>query len=404
MTMFSPAAGLPLMATKLVLSLTLLLSAACQEHAVEPLQQISGLRVNAVLGDDGQQGFLLAEQPRTFVFPQDHGAHSGYRSEWWYLTAVLQDAKGNYYGVQFTLFRQALAPQPVGDGPWQTGLVYLAHLALSDVARKRHFQAQRLVRGHPQLASVSVMPSFTAFIEDWSLQAKQPSLGALQLQAQDDGWGLSLEMTQTQAIVLQGLNGLSHKGEGSASYYYSLPRLRTQGVVRRGAQEVRVTGWAWFDREWSTSVLADHLKGWDWMALNLDDGRNIMAFRLRRRDGRRDEYDHGLLVQSASVAPAVAQKPVIGKTDHGVTLLTPQDFELTPQRYWQDANRVAWPVQWTLQLGEETFVIEAMMDDQLMQQTLTYWEGIVVVRNNESQNVGSGYLELTGYGAGDKDD
>jgi len=151
-------------------------------------------------------------------------------------------------------------------------------------------------------------------------------------------------------------------------------------------------------------VLADHLKGWDWMALNLDDGRNIMAFRLRRRDGRRDEYDHGLLVQSASVAPAVAQKPVIGKTDHGVTLLTPQDFELTPQRYWQDANRVAWPVQWTLQLGEETFVIEAMMDDQLMQQTLTYWEGIVVVRNNESQNVGSGYLELTGYGAGDKDD
>ena len=81
MTMFSPAAGLPLMATKLVLSLTLLLSAACQEHAVEPLQQISGLRVNAVLGDDGQQGFLLAEQPRTFVFPQDHGAHPGYRSE-----------------------------------------------------------------------------------------------------------------------------------------------------------------------------------------------------------------------------------------------------------------------------------------------------------------------------------
>jgi hypothetical protein len=78
------------------------------------------LRLGSVLGETALEGFARAEAPRSFDFPRDHGPHPEFRSEWWYLTAVLADPSGAEFGVQFTLFRQALAPEdPQPDNRWQ---------------------------------------------------------------------------------------------------------------------------------------------------------------------------------------------------------------------------------------------------------------------------------------------
>ena len=153
------------------------------------------------------------------------------------------------------------------------------------------------------------------------------------------GFGIDLQLSQRQALVLQGDRGLSKKGEGSASYYYSLPGLDLTGTLQLPSGQVAVTGRAWLDREWSTSVLSEGLAGWDWFSLQLKDGRSVMAFRLRRYDGTRDDFDHGMVV-----AAGTPVNRVLGAGDPGVQVLSPADFELQPARYWQDERGSHWPV------------------------------------------------------------
>lgn len=361
---------------RLVLSLMLLAGLA-------QAQEASQLRLGAVLGDADGDGYARADAPWVFEFPRDHGPHPEFRSEWWYLTANLRAANGDEYGVQFTLFRQALRPEPVIGGPWDASQVYLGHVAVTDVAAGVHQQAERLARGHPRLAGARAEP-FRAWIDGWSLGASGPDLAGLTLRAATADFTVNLRLAALKPIVLQGDEGLSAKGPGQASYYYSLPRLAAEGEITLGAGAVPVSGAAWLDREWSTSVLSEAQVGWDWFALQLASGEDLMAFQLRRRDGTRDPYDQGLWVDAA------------GASSH----LSAGDFALEPLRYWRDEQGTAWPVAWALTLtgpgGPRLLRVEAALDDQRMDTLLTYWEGLVKVFENGSR-VGTGYMELTGY-------
>lgn len=202
-----------------------------------------------------------------------------------------------------------------------------------------------------------------------------------ELDAIADEVGAKLSLRQTIAPVLQGAGGLSKKGPDSASYYYSMPRLQASGELLIGDTTVPVQGLAWFDREWSTSVLPPGVVGWDWFALQLDDGRSIMVFRLRRADGLPNAYDHGVLLDS---------------TGQAVTYLKSSDYTLQPEQWWSDERGDGWPVRWSLQLNAERFQISAMVEDQVMDTSVVYWEGIVAVTQNGAR-VGRGYMELTGY-------
>jgi predicted secreted hydrolase len=346
----------------------------------------NSVRVGAVLGTTpGQDDYAYAEIAREFEFPSDHGAHDEFRSEWWYFTSVLVDVDSDReFGVQWTLFRQALSPAALGDGPWMTGQAYMAHMAVTDVSAGRHMHAQRFARGHPELAGASAEP-LGLWIEDWRVEAGALEPLMLELRAADeDRFRLELDFEQTRPIVAQGEGGLSSKGPGQASYYYSIPRLRTTGRVGMGGRTFAVQGWTWFDREWSTSVLGDDLVGWDWFALQLDDKRDMMAFRLRRRDGQRDPFDY-LMVRDAD----------------RIRRLGPADFELVPRGQWRDSHGVEWPLTWQLTVleagGRETFDVAALVDDQVMEVGFRYWEGIVGV-TRDGRRLGRGYMELTGYG------
>jgi predicted secreted hydrolase len=372
---------------------TLLVLSGCEEPSIDTTSSMTGLRIDTLLGK-GDAAFARADQPRDFVFPQDHGPHPAYRSEWWYLTAVLNDDAGNDYGLHYTLFRQALTPEPPGTGPWLTGQAYLGHLAVTDVSRGLHLEAERFARGHPELAGVKIDSDFAAMIEDWTLSGSvEPGLDLTLAATEHNQFGVDLAIRQTQPLVLQGERGWSEKGPGSASYYYSAPRLELNGTLTVGDREVSVAGLGWLDREWSTSVLAEGLEGWDWFALQLDDGRSVMAFQLRRADGQRDAYDHGLLVDHDQLA----EVPVADADTTGVTLLKPENFALEAVRYYQDDTDIQWPVSWTLTVGDEVFEINAMLDDQRMDLSIVYWEGIVEVLDAGGNQIGRGYMELTGH-------
>ena len=342
-----------------------------------------GLRVADVLGaNDAGAAFARANAPREFQFPTDHGAHPDFRSEWWYLTLALEDADGREFGVQFTIFRQASYPGAAAHDPWRNGQGYLGHFAITDVQAGAHQEAERLSRGHPALAgawgAAAERGGFAVWLEGWRLSGVG---GDWRLDARTGDMSAAIDLKPTKPIVAQGERGLSAKGPGQASYYYSVPRLRASGSLGLDGVDHQVQGIGWLDREWSTSVLGPHQVGWDWFALMLDSGEDIMAFRLRRDDGTRDPYDHGVLVDAT------------GRPRH----LGIDNFDLQPLEFWRDERGSAWPTRWSLVLDERRWEIVAPVRDQRMDTLLTYWEGLVHVRNAQGERVGRGYMELTGY-------
>ena len=74
------------------------------------------------------------------TFPQDHAAHPDFRLEWWYLTANLADTEGRQWGLQWTLFRQALDTVGEYQG-WSSNQMWMAHAAVTTPVG--HFHEQR---------------------------------------------------------------------------------------------------------------------------------------------------------------------------------------------------------------------------------------------------------------------
>jgi predicted secreted hydrolase len=341
-------------------------------------------RLADLLGSEADAGFARALTPRAFTFPADHGPHPEFRNEWWYVTGNLDDEDGRRFGFELTFFRFALAPTlPASSSAWRTNQVYIAHLAVTDANGEQFYVAERYSRGAVGLAGAEARP-FRVWIDDWEI-AEQTSSSAWRLQASDDTFGIDVELTALRQPVLNGNAGLSRKSADHASYYYSITRLRTDGKLRIGEREFRVSGLSWLDREWSTSALAADQVGWDWFALQFADGSDLMFYGLRKTDGTQDAASSGTFVNAQGVA----------------SHLTPDDVEIVVEDTWTSPEGGTYPSRWTLHLprvGLEVTVIPVIADQELVT-TVRYWEGAVdVVGQYEGMPVtGRGYVELTGY-------
>lgn len=296
---------------------------------------------------------------RSLRFPRDHGAHPGFRTEWWYVTGWLDGPMG----FQVTFFR--VRPEGIDEAnpsAFNPRQVLLAHAALADPGVGHLVHDERAARAGFGLAGAEEGRT-RAWIDGWRLEQEGDRYRA-RIHAQ----GLELDLGFSSGnLVLQGEQGYSRKGRGAeeASYYYSRPHLAVAGKVN-GRE---VTGEAWLDHEWSSAYLPEGAAGWDWCGINLFDGGSLMAFRMRSRDG------------STNYAPP------------GVS------FEVL--RTWKSPRTgVEYPVEMQVRASGKSLRLKPLMDDQeldVRSSTGTiYWEGAVRALEHDRE-VGRGYLELTGY-------
>ncbi len=332
------------------------------------------LTLNVLYDNANSAGFQTANRTISFEFPRDHGEHQDFQTEWWYVVGVVRDANAREFGFQFTLFRQAVTPTSNNANPWRNGQVYMAHFAISDIEAREHVAFERFSRGHDRLAGVTIEP-FKAFLENWTLHATRTDFSPLILRTQADGYMIDLMLEASKPPVLHGDNGWSKKSPTNASYYYSVPRLKTSGTLTMPDGTFEVVGNAWFDHEWSTGILDANYRGWNWLALHLEDGRELVLFNLIPQNDRIESQPVGMLVHR----------------DGSRRRLHSTEWNLQPTRYWGD-----WPVGWHLNIEGRTLVIDAAFDKQLMSTSVRYWEGVVFAQE-KGQRVGDGYLELTGY-------
>ena len=373
--------------TRRTLLLSALLLAGCRDAPAPPAPALS---VAGVLRAADESGYERALAPQTFSFPADHGPHPGFRTEWWYYTGNLATAEGRRFGFQLTFFRAALAPRMAERGSaWATRQAWLAHFAVTDAAGGRFHAFERWSRGALGLAGAEAAP-FRVWVQDWSATAVGGGFAPLRLQAAQGEVALDLELAEGKPPVLQGDRGLSRKSAepGNASFYYSLPRMPATGSVQLGAERFAVTGAVWMDREWSTSALGAGQVGWDWFALQLDDGTDLMLYQLRRIDGTPDPASSGRFIE-----PDASSRPVAFG-----------GFSLEALDHWQSPRSGArHPSRWRVRVPAEELDLSVtpLLADQELDVSFRYWEGAVTVAGTRRGTpvTGRGYVELTGYTA-----
>jgi predicted secreted hydrolase len=324
----------------------------------------------AGLGTDAT-GFALPVTGTPLAFPTDHGAHPDYRIEWWYLTANLTGPDGTPYGLQWTLFRTALAPGEA-EG-WSSPQLWMGHAAVT--TPDTHLVTERIARGGTGQAGVTADP-FSAWIDDWHMTG--PDMDNLSLRATGPDWAYDMTLAAQGPLVLHGEQGFSVKSpEGQASWYYSQPFYSVSGMLTLPDGDVPVTGAAWLDREWSSQPLSEDQTGWDWFSLSFDSGEKMMAFLLREEDG--DSYSSGTWIMPDSTAHPFGD---------GV-------FDATPLDWHNTAGRDV-PVRWQVRLPDRGLdaTVTALNPDAWMDVSIPYWEGPITI---EGTHTGRGYLEMTGY-------
>ncbi len=350
----------------------------------------------ALLCAPQDSGWKRVEPGLALVFPADHGAHPGYKTEWWYLTGHLEDEQGARFGFQFTLFRRGLDARVPREGelPLRARELYAGHLALTDVARGETRFAERMRSSSP--LARAAQGELDLALEDWSLV--QGEKGELKLAGADPAraFGLELVLHPTKPLVLHGAGGYSQKGSepGNASAYVSWTRLALEGTLQLDGAQRSVRGSAWFDHEFGSSVLEEGIVGWDWFGLQLDDDRELMLFVLRDKQG---------MPSTASAATLVA-------ADGTARSLKSTEFTLRSTATWKSPKGgAAYPARWTIAIPAETLELEltplvANCELASSSTRITYWEGPLEVRGSVkgdgvkgSAVTGRGYAELTGY-------
>ncbi|KAA9007000.1 lipocalin-like domain-containing protein [Histidinibacterium aquaticum] len=318
----------------------------------------------AGLGTDSE-GYATPTPDSEFTFPADHGAHPGFRIEWWYVTATLEAADGTPMGAQWTLFRTAMAPGGAAEAQ-----VWMGHAAVT--TPDEHYVSERLSRGGLGTAGVETEP-FDAWIDEWRMWG--PSFDDLRLAASAPDFAYDLSLEAQGPLIFHGEDGYSVKSsEGQASYYYSQPAYAVEGTVTLPEGRVEVTGEAWLDREWSSQPLSENQEGWDWFSLSLGEAK-VMGFRLRGTEG--GSYTSATWIED------------------GATAYPDGAFTAEPLATATVAEREI-PVRWRVTLPDRGLdvEVEALNPQAWMSTSFPYWEGPVSVTGSHE---GRGYLEMTGY-------
>ncbi|MDF2152297.1 lipocalin-like domain-containing protein [Vibrio sp. CAU 1672] len=320
----------------------------------------------------------------TLTFPDDHRAHTDFRHEWWYFTANLVDEQGSSFGVQWTQFRIAVAPdqsetgQSASSDSWSSRQLYMAHSAITTA--EQHYADEKWSREHPRLAGVEVSP-LRVFLDDWQWLAQSDDLLPARLNVDSELFSYQLKLTSSAPYHKQGQQGYSQKSASAevASYYYSQPFIEVNGEININGKQHRVSGKGWIDREWSSQFLLGSQQGWDWFALRLNEQTSLVVFQLRDAKTGEANYAYARLMYHSGKGVAIRQNEI--------TLRPVSRTRIQASNY---------PTQWQLSLPNHgiELTISALNPNAKMSLTVPYWEGPVEFKGTHS---GKGYMELTGY-------
>ena len=346
---------------------------------------------------------VAVADPLPVVLPRDDGPHDRL-TEWWYYTGHLKSAAGARFGFEFVVFRAERGHFPTS---------WVSHLAITDETGDRFLYSQRLEVGSQvdrsplgpdgkptgfDLSLVGADPSRPATFgrPAWTMSGTNGRDHLTAALAPDEaalakspaGLGLDLELTATKPPALHDRDGWIDFGPAGGSYYYSRTAMTAAGSLTLDGTRLTVDGSAWFDHQWGDFISVGG-GGWDWFAVNLDDGTDLTLSLVRDADGT---YP---LIYGTVVAP-----------DGSLRHLDRDAFTVAVTGRWTSPTTGAdYPAAWTLQIPGERLTIglrPTVAGQELDTRATTgvvYWEGSQQVNATRDGRAvgGQAYVELTGY-------
>jgi RND superfamily putative drug exporter len=336
----------------------------------------------------------VAPDPQPISLPRDGAPHDRL-TEWWYYTGHLHDSDGHRFGFEYVIFRAERGGFPV---------TWASHVAITDETAGAFHYAQRTEIGPQVDRAPGFQAGFDLAIADsagetpWTMDGRNGA-DALAVSLPPDeaavagspgGMGLALRLHSTKPAVLHNRIGWIDFGAGGSSYYYSRTAMDASGSVVVGGTTYQVEGQAWFDHQWGDFITVGG-GGWDWFAVNLDDGTDLTLSLVRDRDGSYPLV-YGTLVNAD------------GTSRH----LPREAFTVEVTRRWTSpATGADYPAGWRITVPSRDLVIEltptvaAQELDTRATTGVVYWEGSQRVSWTEDgvPRGGEAYVELTGYAA-----
>jgi predicted secreted hydrolase len=345
--------------------------------------------------------------PQPVSFPRDDGPHARL-TEWWYYTGHLRAPDGHRFGFEDVIFRAERGDLPVG---------WASHVAITDETGATFAYAQRAEIG-PQvdrsprgpdgaptgfdlsIAGIDPRAPETFANPPWTMSgtdghdriAATLSPAEATAAGSPGGMALQLELTSTKSPALHDGDGYVDYGPAGGSYYYSRTRMDAAGSIVFDGVTYQVEGTAWFDHQWGDFVSLGSGGGWDWFAIELADGTDVVLNRVRAPDG---SYP---LAYGEIVDPD-------GRTRH----LDSAAFSVETTGSWTSPHtRTTWPAGWRISIpgeGLEIALAPTVADQELDTRRTTgvvYWEGSqrVTATRRGAPVAGEAYVELTGYATG----
>ena len=348
---------------------------------------------------------IAIADPLPVVLPRDDAPHDRL-TEWWYYTGHLRATDGSRFGFEFVIFRAERGRFPTS---------WVSHLAVTDETGDRFLYSQRLevgpgvdrsprdAAGIPLAFDLSIAgadPSRpeTAGRPPWEMSGKDGDDRLHAALAPDEaalagsprGLGVDLRLAATKPAALHDRDGWIDFGPAGGSYYYSRTAMTAAGTLDLDGRSLAVEGSAWFDHQWGDFISVGG-GGWDWFAVNLDDGTDLTLSLVRDTNGT---YP---LVYGTVVAP-----------DGTVRHLDRDAFEVEVTGRWTSpATGADYPAAWAIRIPGDDLVIRlrptvaAQELDTRATTGVVYWEGSQVVSATRDgvPIEGEAYVELTGYAA-----
>jgi predicted secreted hydrolase len=346
------------------------------------------------------EGYAIPQFGKQFIFPRDHGSHPDFAIEWWYITGHLFATNDAQFGFQATFFRRALTPPSATNNSISAAFgndqIYLAHMALVNKNTGEFRFQEKLNRdGWDASSSTNTLDVRNG---NWSLRLAPPkkdSSEIIELQASVGAdITFALNLIPKTPLVIFGTNGVSRKAAdaSASSHYLTFPRLSATGTLTLVETNLAVTGEAWMDHEFSSSQLGAGQVGWDWLSLQLFDGCELMAYRMRRSDGSTDSFSTVAWIDAAGQVRQIGQ----------------DQFQWAVLKQWRSRKTGAnYPAQMRLDAANpatgrtESFIVQPFVADQELTGKIGgvgYWEGACRVLDENKKDIGRAYMELTGYG------
>jgi len=361
--------------------------------------------------------------------------HASASTEWWYLNTHLRTQDRRKISVFAAFFRIARGRNA------ETGEIEYAHSltwAISDPAERVYSAASRVDRHAAQIgveriksgrgskdprldrAMLEVLERGDVPLPDRRFEGQVSvagdrldlDFGDARLSKTEEGtYELSLADLEKKvacklsfwplkAATRHGDEGVVRGSAGETMFYYFVPRCQVWGTVTTGSvAETPASGSGWYDHEFGGHPRSDAEDGekeipstgqemaWTWLAVQLDDGRELTAYTMTR----------------VATGEMVAKRAILVGADESTISLT--DFRLQAAGRWRSVRTFhSYPtaVQIEIPALDAYFEIDVSFADQEFLTVISkpaFWEGRCEVRGHIGGEPirGTAYMERSGY-------